>query len=274
MLDEHSIVGIVQVIFYVPAIVLTAYLRFRNGKGQREWFILCLFSLIRFSGGILVILVERDPNNTGLVIATIVLLGIGVPPLLGVGVAFVRTLCALGFDDKPAIRLVIHFLRILFIASVICLIAGGTVAGDSDTTSTVLIGLELLQAAICLLVVVFAILVILYGYLYYNKDRLTTISIHVLKGTAVALPFILVRIIYAFLSYFSSDPVTSQWSPLYGSLGAYVGMGLIMEYAAVVIYVGVGLFTIVHGKKIHHQSAQAKVIRADGGRQESDSRRV
>ena len=55
------------------------------------------------------------------------------------------------------------------------------------------------------------------------------------------MPFLVVRIAYAFLSVFNSDGLQSKWSDLYGSVAAFVLMGLIMEYIVVVIYLGVGI---------------------------------
>ncbi|MCJ1405868.1 hypothetical protein MMC11_009098, partial [Xylographa trunciseda] len=234
----------------------------------------------RLAGGVLQIHVGQDPDNDGLVIATIVLLGVGLSPLLAVGITFIRMLCAHGFEDKPKIRLANLFLRVLVLAALICLIAGISVAGNSDDPSIVLVGLELLRVGICLLAVLLATLFILYAYVYHNKDRLTTINVKVLERTAIALPFLFIRIVYSFLSYFDPDPFTSQWSPLYGSVGASVGMALIMEYAAVAVYVGVGLFTIVHEKERHHQrahgnpSAHGEVIQIDKEHQASGTSQV
>jgi hypothetical protein len=55
------------------------------------------------------------------------------------------------------------------------------------------------------------------------------------------MPFIAVRITYALLSVFDSSGLQSKWSSLYGSVGAYVTMGLIVEYIVMLIYLGVGI---------------------------------
>lgn len=63
----------------------------------------------------------------------------------------------------------------------------------------------------------------------------------ILKATSAAIPFIAVRITYALLSVFGSGGLQSKWSNLYGSVGAYVTMGLIMEYIVMLMYLGVGI---------------------------------
>ena len=55
------------------------------------------------------------------------------------------------------------------------------------------------------------------------------------------MPFIAVRITYALLSVFDSSGLQSKWSSLHGSVGAYVTMGLIVEYIVMLIYLGVGI---------------------------------
>lgn len=56
------------------------------------------------------------------------------------------------------------------------------------------------------------------------------------------MPFLAVRIAYAFLSVFDdAGGLQSKWEDLYGSVAAYVLMALIMEYVVVVIYLTVGI---------------------------------
>ena len=55
------------------------------------------------------------------------------------------------------------------------------------------------------------------------------------------MPFLVVRIAYAFLSVFDTDGLQSKWDDLYGSVAAFVIMALIMEYIVVVIYLSVGI---------------------------------
>lgn len=63
----------------------------------------------------------------------------------------------------------------------------------------------------------------------------------ILKATLVAIPFLAVRIAYAYLSVFNAEGLQSKWDTLYGSVAAYAVMALLMEYIVVVIYLGVGI---------------------------------
>ena len=65
-----------------------------------------------------------------------------------------------------------------------------------------------------------------------------------LQATALTTPFIIVRITYAFLSVFqaaTTGGLSSKWDALYGSVGLFVGMVLIMEYVAVLVFILVGI---------------------------------
>lgn len=55
------------------------------------------------------------------------------------------------------------------------------------------------------------------------------------------MPFLAVRIIYAFLSVFDAEDLNSNWNDLHGSVAAFVIMALIMEYVVVIIYLGIGI---------------------------------
>lgn len=48
-------------------------------------------SLVRFSGGILVVVLQQNPSSIGLIIASTILLGVGVPPLMFATMRFIAT---------------------------------------------------------------------------------------------------------------------------------------------------------------------------------------
>lgn len=65
---------------------------------------------------------------------------------------------------------------------------------------------------------------------------------------AIALPFIVVRITYLFLSVV--QPSDLRWNDLAGPIAPYLLMGLLMEYAVVCIYLAIGfIIPVQRGKK-------------------------
>lgn len=83
-------------------------------------------------------------------------------------------------------------------------------------------------------------------YCVLPKERrlLTFRVVKYLIGSTLALPFLVVRVVYSFLSIFDNGGdlfYESKWSYLDGSLAAYIVMGLVMEYVVVCIYISVGM---------------------------------
>jgi uncharacterized membrane protein len=66
--------------------------------------------------------------------------------------------------------------------------------------------------------------------------------------SSCAIPFFVVRLVYALLTVFSTD--TATWSALTGSIAPFVVMGLLMEYIVVGVYLYTG-YTIPVGDDIH-----------------------
>lgn len=73
--------------------------------------------------------------------------------------------------------------------------------------------------------------------LLFSFQGLTS-SFQILNATALATPFIVVRIVYLFLSVF--QPSDLRWSDLRGPIAPFLTMGLLMEYSVVLIYLITG----------------------------------
>lgn len=118
MLNEHTKVSIAQIVFYVPAAVAAAGLLFFR-RPIRElprfpWVVLLIFTLgmpsfprhdygvqidilthslswlVRIAGGIVVILHENQPSSSGLLIAALILLNVGVFPCIAATIGLVN----------------------------------------------------------------------------------------------------------------------------------------------------------------------------------------
>lgn len=111
MLTPHTSAAIAQTVFYAPVVPVCFYIVIRNwpNRPRQAWFPFLAFSLskiplmpsrfcchgripknpqanptgiVRFVGGILVILQASKPTDIGLIIASIILLNVGVIPLM------------------------------------------------------------------------------------------------------------------------------------------------------------------------------------------------
>ncbi|PYH90489.1 hypothetical protein BO71DRAFT_387558 [Aspergillus ellipticus CBS 707.79] len=225
MLNDHSKLSIAQIVFYIPAIAVSTYLAcYRHTRPRMSWNILLFFSIIRLAAGILVILYEHNPN-TGLMVASIILLNTGVLPLVAATLGFIRIIRCLLFT------------RILFFVGLGLQIAGGCLEG-SDSISDVETGVKLVKAGYSCVVVFVACLLAVQGYLWIHREDLSHTSQAILKALALALPFITVRITYLFLSVVDSSDL--RWNDLAGPIAPFLLMGLLMEYIVVCIYLATG----------------------------------
>ncbi|OGM47972.1 hypothetical protein ABOM_002742 [Aspergillus bombycis] len=237
MFNDHSKTSIAQIVFYVPATIIAAYLAYyRHQRPRMAWLILLFFSIIRLVAGVLVILFEHKPT-TGLMIASVILLNTGVFPLVAATLGFIRII--LSHEEKVNLRVrqCLLLSRILFFVGLGLQIAGGCLEG-SDSASDVIIGVKLVKAGYSIVVVFVTCLLAVQAYLWIYCQEISGTSRTVLKSMGLALPFITVRITYLFLSVTHGSDL--RWNNLAGPIAPFLLMGLLMEYAVVCIYLATG----------------------------------
>jgi hypothetical protein len=142
--------------------------------------------------------------------------------------------------------------RVLFAAGIVLIVAGGSLNVNDPSTATTLV-----KAGYIIMAIFILCLVLLQGYFWHMRAFLSASSTkvsslppssyakayantnnQVMQGMAAAIPFLLVRIVYLFLSVFHPDH--GKWNALEGALGPYVVMVLVMEYVVVCIYLMTG----------------------------------
>lgn len=82
-LTTREDIGIAQIAFYIPALLLAAFIAFKHGlHRQLGWLYLILFSIIRVASGIMTIQAQRHPTDENDVTWASILGSIGLSPLL------------------------------------------------------------------------------------------------------------------------------------------------------------------------------------------------
>ncbi|KAJ5606469.1 hypothetical protein N7510_009250 [Penicillium lagena] len=142
--------------------------------------------------------------------------------------------------------------RVLFTAGIVLIVVGGSLDENDPSTAKTLV-----KAGYIIMAIFILCLVLLQGYFWrmlvflsasstkvsslppssYAKAYADTNN-QVMQGMAAAIPFLLVRMVYMFLSIFHPDH--EKWNALQGALGPYVVMVLVMEYVVVCIYLMTG----------------------------------
>ncbi|KAL1850068.1 hypothetical protein Plec18170_007165 [Paecilomyces lecythidis] len=147
----------------------------------------------------------------------------------------------------------------MFVAAIALLVAGSCLVGNYKSPSSVSHGLSLVKAGNIVLISILAALIVLQIYTWQQKKGVSRASMTIVKKTASAMPFLIVRIAYALLSVFSSN---EKWNNLTGSIAAFVCMELLMEYVVVGIYIAVGMAIPPVGKNKLGNS-NAEVVSSD-----------
>ncbi|KAJ8096444.1 hypothetical protein POJ06DRAFT_287461, partial [Lipomyces tetrasporus] len=186
---------------------------------------------------------------TGLTVASIILLNVGVFPIIAATIGLTRIITFLDFTDNRAIHYGIAFSRVLFLVGIVLLIAGESLEGD-NIPSDVLTGLHLAEAGYIFVAVFAGWLFAVQALFWTRLSKLSRTSIRVLKGSSAAMLLFVVRLAYSFLSVYHSAELT--WNPLDGPIAPFVVMVLLMEYIVVCIY----LFT---GFDIKHSAGERQV---------------
>ncbi|KAE8370841.1 hypothetical protein BDV27DRAFT_151695 [Aspergillus caelatus] len=114
---------------------------------------------------------------------------------------------------------------------------GGYLEGR-DGASDVIIGVKLAKAGYSIAVVFIACLLAVQAYLWVYCTDILDISLTVLKGMALSLPLIIVRVTYLFPSVLSGSDL--RWNSLAGPNAPFLLMGLLMEYTVVCIHLVTG----------------------------------
>lgn len=82
MLTENAKLAIAELVFYTPVLFLAAIVTIRHGFSKHlGWVYLFFLALVRIVGSILE-LVSMSNSSAGIVVAVVILSGIGLTPLL------------------------------------------------------------------------------------------------------------------------------------------------------------------------------------------------
>lgn len=234
-------IALVELIFYVPFMLLSAFVCFRHGFSRSSgWFYTLALCLIRIIGGICQFVSHSD-QSTGLLQAILILDSIGLAPLLlGTLGLLSRFVDFINANSTPNYT-TRHFraLQLILLVSTILAITGGSnisldSKGNYQVSTTSKIGVILYVVGFVGIVLVFALSLPQMAVIP-TKERRVPIAI------GLALPFILVRLVYSILSVFIQDHL---FSVAKGSAAVRLGMAVVEEIVVVAVYILLGMFVV------------------------------
>ncbi|KAF2677625.1 hypothetical protein K458DRAFT_377896 [Lentithecium fluviatile CBS 122367] len=237
---KQSGVSVLELILYFPALAVAAIVCKRHGFNRSSGFIFTLvLCIVRITGACCQLAMNHS-SSKGLIEAVLILESVGLSPLL---------LATLGLLSRCADSIVptsskgmfsaIHFriVQLVITLGMILSIAGGTSSitpsgvYQPQTTSKAGIILYLLALIALAMIGIFTAIQLSSG----PKDdrRIAWVAM-------LALPFISIRLIYAFLAVFSNN---KRFYPATGSVVIHLFMAVLEEFVVVVMFLGVGWVT-------------------------------
>ncbi|KAL7917887.1 hypothetical protein ACQKWADRAFT_331495 [Trichoderma austrokoningii] len=239
-LDSHGKLALVEVIIYVPIGLFCIYNNIRHGfRRDVGWIYLTLFSIIKIAGSIMTIQIENGQNTSMATTATI-LNTVALSPLLNASLSFLNVGLdkARSFARHAAVAL--KFVHLLIIAGLILSITGG-ISRTKTTQDSLDSGARELQFASIVFMIVWILLTVACLVYMANLHYVQSAAKRLVLSVTIALPFLLVRIIYSALNAINLDTSsshghTTKFNPVLGSWRLYLALGLATEFAVVALY--------------------------------------
>ncbi|KAK9329314.1 hypothetical protein V1520DRAFT_295553 [Lipomyces starkeyi] len=247
-LSAHGYIAVVEVAVYTIALVISVINCVRyDFKRQTGWVYLSIFCICRIVASALTIVVEESSDpSTGMITAEMIVSNIALTPLhlAALGLLTTSTRLTLADTMSKVFTKLLRFCRLALSVAIVLGIVGGVELAKDGTSQT---GHTLSRVSVILITVAFAILMSLSLFFL----RFATLQPHnrmLILGVTVALPFLLVRIIYSICYAFSSSTM-SKFSTLTGDWKIYLGMDVIMEFVVLAVLTTTGFLLQNYSRK-------------------------
>ncbi|KAK0751624.1 hypothetical protein B0T18DRAFT_387719 [Schizothecium vesticola] len=236
--NPYTAAAIAEVVLYVPAVPVALYLMIRNWKyrPRTAWYPPAAFSTIRLVGGIMTIIEQQNQSNRGLVVATIVLLNVGLIPLLMAFLGYARLVLEHDFRDSWRVRMFLRLVKICVLVAAGLLGAAGGYAGNPEFANS---QSTLSKAAYGLFSAAILALIASFIGMALNPRRITMAHRLYVKWALFAAIPLCVRAVYGIIGVAvasGNNFFASAWSSLFGSATAFGLMALLPEYVVLGIY--------------------------------------
>ncbi|KAL2075582.1 hypothetical protein VTL71DRAFT_525 [Oculimacula yallundae] len=240
-------VSIAEIIVYTWAIAIAIFLVLRHGfRKNAGWIYLVIFCLARIIGPAMQLATISNPTSTSLYTGYAILNNVALSPLM------LATMGLLGrlldsihetYNTKlhPATLKIVH---LIILVGLILGIVGGINASDSYIKEMQAGGAaayrpgSLSKAGAALFVISYAAIVASTIIISFSTPHAQAGEKRILYAVAVALPFLLIRLIYSCISTFSHN---TKFNLLTGDETVLLCMAYLMEICVVITFEGMGL---------------------------------
>ena len=235
-------ISIALIIVYAPLLLLGAFLSKRHGFGRSSgWIFLVVFCILRILSAAFNLALINSPTSTSLHIASGITNSVGLSPLLLSSLGLLNR--AIESIERRAASVTVtprhlRLIQLLVMIGLILAIVGGVNAGEAKTADDLDDARTLTQAAVGLFIAGFVILTLSTARVFFAISSAEEGERRLIPALAVALPFLLVRVIYSGIGAYGSN---TKFNATTGSSAIFLVMVVLMELVVVVIFEGVGL---------------------------------
>jgi hypothetical protein len=240
-LDYRSGLSVGEICIYSPAVLVGIYLAARPGFGRNwGWFYLVLFCLARIIGPAMQLSTLHGPPKASLYEGYAILNNVAISPLQ---LLILGTLSRLldSIHKTYNTFLKVWMLYIIYAAVVLGLIlgiVGGIDASNSFEQKHVFHPGTLNKAGSIILITCYVAIVAITALISISKSHIEPGENRLYLAVVLALPFLLVRLVYTGFSTFSYNP---KFNILDGNTTIFICMALIEELIIIIIFEVAGL---------------------------------
>ncbi|EKJ73506.1 hypothetical protein FPSE_06124 [Fusarium pseudograminearum CS3096] len=250
-LGAHDDIAIAEIVVYTFLLFGALFLCKTHGFSRNSgWFYIIILSLARLIGSSMLLATINDPDNTNLYIGWIVLNGLGLGPLililLGLLDRLFNTIKSQGGAGINVLyQRVVHLL--MLVAVILISVGGASSSYTLDGASPTIKYSTESKLGVSLMIVV---LVLVIGQLLFalrNQSYIVDGERRILIAVGASLSFVIVRLAYT-CTLILGGHKQDVW--------IYLGAGVIMEIAVVIICEAIG-FTLhkVHKPVVSEEAA-------------------
>ncbi|MCJ1326535.1 hypothetical protein MMC10_003199 [Thelotrema lepadinum] len=253
VLSNKSILDVVELVYYILALVLALFVIRKHGFGREVgWIYLALLSLIRIISAATGIAAQNDPSDTTLEEITVILSSVGLSPLLLAWLGIIsRVNSSMNSHGIPPRAL--QIINAPVIVGLVLAIYGGTKIFSTDV-NTASQGLNYSKVAVILFLLTFIAIAFVTVYTSTQNRRVQRSERPLLFASAISIPFLFLRILYSLIVDFNWGSTTfSLTSTTDAAVVADAVMAILMEFIVVALYLAAGFLAPVVQSKVAHQ---------------------
>ncbi|KAM5532760.1 hypothetical protein V8D89_013557 [Ganoderma adspersum] len=258
-LDERGDIAAAQIATFGPLLFTGLIFVVRDPDRRMAWAFISLMSVLRLIGAISHIISEGNPTNITPRLIYNIMEAAGQGPLLAATLGFLRTVSQHSLDKTFIFTRGMAVFGLAGISGVVLAIVGGARSGSAHTLAEYNVDMQLRHAGLILFAILFSGCLCIMVYCWLHWRVVWMYRRRILIAVTLAMPFLLVRMLYGAFSAFAPPTVVfrngrqvpaqpsssglGQFSPASPKWYIYLVMSVLMEWIAIIIYLVTRVFT-------------------------------